>query len=162
MSFENLSVLAFSSSLNTFFFPNSSIFPHSILTTMRVFFLPLWVISHQFLWGILSVPISYMRESEILWKVLHSEKVLQFSTSSLLNIMTAMPGVWRDDSSARGGSEDERRTQRRLELSLNHYWLCLVTAFSCPYLASFKRGFIFVPPSYWLVLVKIKEERRAN
>lgn len=73
-----------------FFFPNSSIFPHSILTTMRVFF-PLWVISHQFLWVILSVPISYLRESEILWKVLHSEKVLQFSTSLLLNVMTAEP-----------------------------------------------------------------------
>ena len=58
--------------------------------TMRVFF-PLWVISHQFLWVILSVPISYLRESEILWKVLHSEKVLQFSASLLLNVMTAEP-----------------------------------------------------------------------
>ena len=162
MSFENLSVLAFSSSLNTFFSQTVAYFLIPFWPQWGFFFFPLWVISHQFLWGILSVPISYLRESEILWKVLHSEKVLQFSTSSLLNIMTAMPGVWRDDSSARGGSEDERRTQRRLELSLTHYWLCLVTAFSCPYLASFKRGFIFVPPSYWLVLVKIKEERRAN
>ena len=161
MSFENLSILAFSSSLNTLFFQTVAYFL-SILTTMRVFFFP--TLSYQS-----SVPMNYpicsyqlserirdSLESVAFWK---SSAVF---TSSLLNIMTAMPSVWRDDSSARGGSEDERQTQRRLELSLNHYWLCLVTAFSSPYLASFKRGFIFVPPSYRLVLVKIKEERRAN
>ena len=161
MSFENLSILAFSSSLNTLFFQTVAYFL-CILTTMRVFFFP--TLSYQS-----SVPMNYpicsyqlserirdSLESVAFWK---SSAVF---TSSLLNIMTAMPSVWRDDSSARGGSEDERQTQRRLELSLNHYWLCLVTAFSSPYLAPFKRGFIFVPPSYRLVLVKIKEERRAN
>ena len=51
MSFENLSILAFSSSLNTLFFQTVAYFL-SILTTMRVFFFP--TLSYQS-----SVPMNY-------------------------------------------------------------------------------------------------------
>lgn len=139
MSFENLSVLACSSSLNTFFFPNSSIFPHSILTTMRFFFPTL---SYQS-----SVPMSYLicpyQLSERIRDSL--ESVAFWESSTIFCLLTpkhhdSWAQSWGDDSSARGGSGDERETQRRLELSLNHYWLCLFTAFSCPLLSLLQEG----------------------
>lgn len=85
MSSVNPSVFAFSPSLSNYFFSDSSLFPHSILTTMSFIF-------SSELSGIVSVPISYLRESEILWKALQKEN-LQFSTSTILSILTAMPSV---------------------------------------------------------------------